>query len=135
MSSTLSLATKPRFLTSHPLSSNLPTPIEPTPEPSMSHGSLAEYSDGTDYSSSSDGEYYTGSGPPPTSASASTGHNPQSARSYAQYIQQDDESSGKGTGLLEEEEDPFADPDDDDDDGQYSVNTPGITARREWKEV
>ncbi|KAL8277961.1 hypothetical protein RQP46_009593 [Phenoliferia psychrophenolica] len=117
-----------------PGGSNLPRPIEPSLEPSMSHGSLAEYSDGTDYSSS-DGEYYTGSGPPPTSASAAAGHaGNSSARSYAQYIQQDDESTGKGKGLLEEDEDPFADPFDDGDDDE-SVNTPGITARQEWREV
>ena len=92
------------------------------------------YSDGTDYSSS-DGEYYTGSGPPPTSASSSAGNNTTtSARSYAQFIQQDDENSGKGTGLLEEEEDPFADPFDDGDDAD-SVDTPGITVRQEWKEI
>ncbi|KAK4704651.1 LAS seventeen-binding protein 5, partial [Phenoliferia sp. Uapishka_3] len=111
--------------------SNLPSPIEPTPEPSMSHGSLSEYSDGTDYSSS-DGEDYRGSGAPPTSASAASAHN---ARSYSQYIQQEDEHSGKGKGLLDPEEDPFADPFDDDDDGQYSVNTPGVKERLEWKEV
>lgn len=101
----------------------------------MSHGSLAEYSDGTDEYSSSDGEYYSGA--PPTSASSSAGHAlpHANARSYAQYIQQDDENTGKGKGLLEAEDDPFADPEDDDDGSYQSVGTPGIAERRQWREV
>ncbi|KAM0746611.1 hypothetical protein T439DRAFT_135117 [Meredithblackwellia eburnea MCA 4105] len=118
-------------------SSSLQSPIEPSEEPTMSH-SLADYSDGSDFSSS-DGEYYSGA--PPTSASSSAGnaHPNINARSYAQYIQQEDEQTGKGKGLLEEEEDPFADPfDDDDDDARsFSVHTPGIAEkqRMEWKEI
>ncbi|ORY66925.1 hypothetical protein BCR35DRAFT_308360 [Leucosporidium creatinivorum] len=115
-------------------SSTLPPPIEPrNPGDDYTHGSLSDYSD----YSSSDGEEYHGA--PPTSASSSSATNayPQtSARSYAQYIQQDDERTGKGKGLLEEpdEDDPFADP--DDGASLYSVATPGIQDKRmEWKEV
>lgn len=115
-------------------SSTLPPPIQPrNPGDDYTHGSLSDYSD----YSSSDGEDFHGA--PPTSASSSSATNayPEtSARSYAQYIQQDDERTGKGKGLLEEpdENDPFADP--DDGASLYSVATPGIQDKRmEWKEV
>lgn len=74
--------------------------------------SLAEYSSGTDHSSlysSSDDESHP-------STAASTAGTESTARSYARFIQKDDQGKGKNKGLLsvddEEDNDPFADPDD-----------------------
>ncbi|GAA5880204.1 hypothetical protein JCM1840_004877 [Sporobolomyces johnsonii] len=129
-------------------SSSLPPPIQPrSAEDTYRHGSLSDYSDYDSSSDASDG-YSSDEGVPipssraPTSASSSAGNAlPHSnARSYAQYIQEDDQRLGRGKGLLHEEpaandeDDPFADP--DDGASAYEVMTPGIPDKRiEWKEI
>lgn len=117
---------------------SLPAPIAPRDaDDDYRHGGLSDYSD--DYSSS-DSDYYAprGTGAAGPSTGSGTGSQPATnARSYAQFIQQDDERTGKGKGLLAEpeEDDPFADP--EDGASLYSVQTPGINQdkRMDWREV
>ncbi|GAA5904677.1 hypothetical protein JCM6882_008344 [Rhodosporidiobolus microsporus] len=128
-------------------SSSLPPPIQPhSAEDVYTHGSLSDYSDySSDEDYSSDASVRAG---PSASTSTSTsaaapaaGATP--ARSYAQYVREEDERTGKGKGLLEEpeEDDPFADPFGDsaeagDAASAYEVLTPGISDKRqEWREV
>ncbi|GAA5822093.1 hypothetical protein JCM11251_004855 [Rhodosporidiobolus azoricus] len=123
-------------------SSSLPPPIEPrSAEDTYTHGSLSDYSD---YSSSTESDYDSDAsvraGP---SASTSAGAGPSAAtpaRSYAQYVREEDQRAGKGQGLLATptEDDPFADPfaDQDETASAYEVLTPGIADKRgEWKEI
>ncbi|BGP31194.1 hypothetical protein JCM10296v2_002958 [Rhodotorula toruloides] len=116
-------------------SSSLPPPIQPrSPEDAYTHGSLSDYSD---YSSEED---HSDDDAPSHPAHAS-GSGTTPARSYAQYVRQEDERTGTGTGLLDPsaQEDPFADPFADqegDDASAYEVMTPGIhDKRQEWREI
>jgi hypothetical protein len=114
-------------------SSSLQAPIQPqSRERAFVSGNLSDYSSSDGYSSGED--YPSHLGPPPTS-DQSMGN----ARSYARYIQQDDEREGKGKGLLEEagEDDPFADPFDDREEVAGSeMGTPAVErARMDWREV
>lgn len=105
-----------------------------------SHGSLAEYSDGTDYSSSDGEEVPPHFGAPPTSFSSSTAgtlNEAVDARSYARFIQKDDARLGKGLLAEDEEDDPFADPDgggggDYGYDDEESIRS---GKRKDWREV
>ncbi|KAM0788811.1 hypothetical protein ACM66B_002897 [Microbotryomycetes sp. NB124-2] len=119
--------------------SSLPNPIQPrSAEDEYRLGSLSDYSDG---SSDSDDERYYGSGAHASSSSAAGASGQgqgMSARTYAQFIQDEDERTGKGKGLLEDqgEDDPFADP--DDDASLISAPTPGVGTehkRMEWREI
>lgn len=121
------------------LSSSLPPPIQPSStDPQYQHGSLAEYSDEEDYSSSSDVEY----DPSHRSPDPVTSSTMPNERSYARYLRQDDESQGKGKGLLAEpdEDDPFADPFNEEAAGvDYDEGiTPDVHQqgkRMNWKEI
>ncbi|GAA5971779.1 hypothetical protein JCM11641_001510 [Rhodosporidiobolus odoratus] len=116
-------------------SSSLPSPIQPrSAEDSYTHGSLSDFSD----YSSDDGDASSDS----SSIRAGAGSTP--ARSYAQYVREEDQRTGKGKGLLaepEEEEDPFADPFADssaaaDGMGDYETMAPGPGQhRQEWREI
>ncbi|KAK4055658.1 hypothetical protein OIV83_000204 [Microbotryomycetes sp. JL201] len=116
-------------------SAALPNPIQPrSAEDEFRLGSLSDYSD---YSSDSDDERYYGSGAQASSSSAMASGQGMSARSYAQFIQDEDERGGKRKGLLEDQgDDPFADP--DDDASLISAPTPGVgteNQRMEWREI
>ncbi|GAA6005463.1 Lsb5p [Rhodotorula paludigena] len=107
-------------------SSSLPPPIQPrSAEDTYTHGSLSDFSD---YSSEDDysSDESVRAGP---SASGTT-----PARSYAAYVREEDERTGKHKAV---EEDPFADPfADSNGAGEYEVLTPGIQDKRmEWKEI
>ncbi|GAA6004935.1 hypothetical protein JCM10207_008456 [Rhodosporidiobolus poonsookiae] len=115
-------------------SSSLPPPIQPrSAEDTYTHGSLSDYSD---YSSEDDG-YSSDSSSIRAGASGGGGTTP--ARSYAQYVREEDERGGKSKALLAEEDpfaDPFADENAGDDASVYEALTPGIAEKRqEWKEV
>ncbi|BGO90721.1 hypothetical protein NBRC10512v2_002974 [Rhodotorula toruloides] len=116
-------------------SSSLPPPIQPrSPEDAYTHGSLSDYSD---YSSEDDYSDDEASSRPAHAGGSGT----TPARSYAQYVRQEDERTGTGKGLLDPsaQEDPFADPFADqegDDASAYEVMTPGIhDKRQEWREI
>ncbi|BGP15067.1 hypothetical protein JCM10213_002789 [Rhodosporidiobolus nylandii] len=108
-------------------SSSLPPPIQPrSAEDTYTHGSLSDYSDYSSDDSSSSASMRAGQ-------SSST-----PARSYAQYVREEDERTGKGKGLLQAQEDdadPFADPFADDGASAYEVMTPGVQERKEWREI
>ncbi|BGP23840.1 hypothetical protein JCM10295v2_002741 [Rhodotorula toruloides] len=116
-------------------SSSLPPPIQPrSPEDAYTHGSLSDYSD---YSSEDD--YSDDEAPSRTAQASGSGTTP--ARTYAQYVREEDQWTGTGKGLLDPsaQEDPFADPFADqegDDASAYGVMTPGIhDKRQEWREI
>ncbi|GAA5854687.1 hypothetical protein JCM8547_004940 [Rhodosporidiobolus lusitaniae] len=115
-------------------SSSLPPPIDPrSPDDTYRHGSLSDYSD---YSSETD-EYSSDSSSIRASTAGPSGTSSTPARSYAQYVREEDERTGKGKGLLEPD-DPFADPfaDGNEEVGDYEVMQPGRGDRKgEWAEV